>query len=67
MSRRVAKQHHRISMSYAGFHQTAATPRDMKRDMRHIAGELCRGRALRIIRVRECDRWQCERQLRGRA
>ena len=33
MSRRVAKQRHGISMSYADFHQTAATPRDMKRDM----------------------------------
>jgi hypothetical protein len=33
MSRRVAKQLHSISMSYAGFHQTAAAPRDMKRDI----------------------------------
>jgi cytidylate kinase len=40
MSRRFAKQRHRISMGYAGFHETAASPRDMKRDMERAASPL---------------------------
>jgi hypothetical protein len=34
MSQHVAEQPHFISTSYADFHQTAAVPRDMERNMK---------------------------------